>query len=167
MKKIYLMGSLCLSFIFILMFNVGNVSAEKLDNNTNASSVKDDVNSYTLAEVEKIIEDYLESNGKNFDPGSPQYSDFIFDQYLNGANPELANRDDYQAIAVYLSEYQYQLLLQEEKSPSNLISIGSKLYPAKFDLGKIKDLTIGELNKQILEEEAAAEILNSNIKYRK
>lgn len=137
MKKIHFLLFLCLSFIIVITANDNFASAEESD-------------SYTFGEVEKNLVDYLNSSGENYEVGSKEYTDFIFDQFNNDTDKKLVKRSDYRAITAYMSEYVYQYSLKEE-------SINKTTKTSTFDLGEIKNLTIGELKEQILEEEVASE----------
>lgn len=158
MKKIGFLKVLLFSFIFLLAFNVNFASAEK-ESDASTSSVKESDN-YTFGEVEAVIVDYLKSEGKEFEVGSNEYTDFIIDQYMNDTDQELVNRVDYKVINAYMSEYVYQFSLYEKKNQSNINSFSADV---TFDLNNIKDLTIGEVKEQIANEEAVANVLKNNL----
>ena len=146
-----------LTFLFFFMINIGHSSAE------GSIDYKSDYKDYTLGEVEKTLLDYLHSKGKNYEVGSQEYTDFIFDQYQNDTDKELASREDYHdAINTYMDEYTYQYSLMETGKLDEKISDSVSLFgntkasdsaiQPYFDLGVAKEKTVGKLQEEINQE---------------
>lgn len=108
---------------------------------------------YTFGEIEEILLNYINEEGKNIKLGSEEYNQFIIDQNLNDTDQKLSKRDDYHLISAYFGEYLYRLSLHETNtsSDSSYLLLNNNEY---FELDdSVKSTTLGEMKIEITKEE--------------
>ncbi|MFP3511809.1 amidase domain-containing protein [Peribacillus sp. SIMBA_075] len=134
--------------VFGLFLNANQGSA--------AEKQRDD---YTFGEVENILVEYLKANGYSFNIGSEEFTTYVIEQLDNDTDEQLAARDDYGLITAYLAEYLYRTsIVETEVEKDSVLSLNESEEEISAELDSISDITLGEMAKEIEEQEAADEL---------
>ncbi|WP_141249064.1 amidase domain-containing protein [Paucisalibacillus globulus] len=120
---------------------------------------------YTFGEIEQLLVNYLDKNGNNLEIGTPDFTEFVINQMHYDSDQKLAKLPEYHLFVAYFAEYLHQLSLFEteimaEYNPSTISSDSSiadktvlDYSGEKFSMSYLKDVTLGEIKEEILQEE--------------
>lgn len=152
MKKVFISCFVVTLLAFGIFLNFDKVSA--------AEKQRDD---YTFGEVETILVEYLKANGYSFNIGSEEFTKYVIEQLENDTDEQLAARDDYELITAYLGEYLYRASIVETEietveEEDSVLSLNESEEEISAELDSISDITLGEMAKEIEEQEAADEL---------
>ncbi|GIO26376.1 amidase domain-containing protein [Ornithinibacillus bavariensis] len=122
-------------------------------------------NDYTFGEIEQMLVKYLDNNGYHLEIGTPEFTDFVNKQMLYDADQKLANLSEYHLFVAYFAEYLHRLTLFETELMSEYDSFTYstdlsntdktilEISGEKFSMSNLKDITLGEMEEEILQEE--------------
>lgn len=148
--------SVMLMLILVLSMSSFGASAENLYSKGDFISKDVPENNVTIGEIERVLFEYFDESGFDFQLSSPEIVDYFTSVLLEDADEILAQHPNYELIRHYAAEYLHEL----EKLQIELYSNGETLEEETledFNLNEIADKTTGKIKEEVIAEEQLIE----------
>ena len=137
--------TVCL-IVFCFGFFIDLKGEAQADTTTYSTSMTTPIDNMTFRQIEQLLLEYMKNNGIDFVVGSPEFTNYIFEQALGDTDPKLKKDKNYFAITAYFARYICALDEQQ--------SLG--ISQTNFSTDSFKDKTVKQIRDKNLEEEAEA-----------
>jgi len=119
---------------------------------TDSSSMTTPIDNMTFGQIEQLLLIFMENNGVKYEVGSPEFTNYIYEQALGNTDPKLKRDKNYFAITAYFARY--ICALDEQQSLQS--NYNCEIYQTNFSTDSFKGKTVKQIRDKSLAEEAEA-----------